>query len=97
MNIVVREECEVAVVGAGPYGLSLGAHLKAARIDARVFGEPMSYWRDNMPAGMKLRSPWDATHIVDPGNAFSLDAYSRWSDLGRPDPLPVEDFIRYGE
>jgi 2-polyprenyl-6-methoxyphenol hydroxylase-like FAD-dependent oxidoreductase len=37
--------CDVAIVGAGPYGLSAAAHLKAADgLDVRVFGEPMSFW-----------------------------------------------------
>jgi glycine/D-amino acid oxidase-like deaminating enzyme len=46
---------------------------------------------------MKLRSPWPATHIVDPDNLLSLDAYAAVTSLGRPDPLPREDFTRYGE
>ncbi len=97
MNSAIRDDCEVAVVGAGPYGLSLGAHLNSAGIETRVFGRPMSFWRDHMPKGMKLRSPWAATHIVDPDNLLSLDAYAAVTSLGRPDPLPREDFVRYGE
>jgi glycine/D-amino acid oxidase-like deaminating enzyme len=97
VNSAFRDDCEVAVVGAGPYGLSLGAHLNSAGIDTRVLGRPMSFWREHMPKGMKLRSPWAATHIVDPDNLLSLDAYAAVTSLGRPDPLPVEDFIRYGD
>ena len=97
MNSAFRDDCEVAVVGAGPYGLSLGAHLNSAGIETRVFGRPMSFWREHMPKGMKLRSPWPATHIVDPDNLLSLDAYAAVTSLGRPDPLPLEDFVRYGE
>ena len=52
-----RDDCEVAVIGAGPYGLAVAAHLKAAAIATRVFGQPMSFWRDNMPRGMRLQSP----------------------------------------
>jgi len=96
VNSVFRDDCEVAVVGAGPYGLSLGAHLNSAGIDTRVFGRPMSFWREHMPKGMKLRSPWAATHIVDPDNLLSLDAYAAVTSLGRPDPLPLEDFVGYG-
>jgi hypothetical protein len=97
LNSAFRDDCEIAVVGAGPYGLSLGAHLNSAGIETRVFGRPMSFWREHMPKGMKLRSPWAATHIVDPDNLLTLDAYAAVSSLGRPDPLPLEDFVRYGE
>jgi cation diffusion facilitator CzcD-associated flavoprotein CzcO len=40
------------VIGAGPYGLSAGAHLKAKSISARVFGEAMEFWAKKMPEGM---------------------------------------------
>ena len=50
--------CDVAIVGAGPYALSAAAHLRAIKgLDVRVFGEPMSFWRQ-MPIGMCLRSNW---------------------------------------
>jgi len=34
---------DIAVIGAGPYGLSAGAHLKASGVNVRVFGEPMQF------------------------------------------------------
>ena len=40
-------DCRVAV--AGPYGLSIAAHLRDAKIDVRVFADPVSFWRDDMP------------------------------------------------
>ena len=49
--------CEIAVIGAGPYGLSVAAHLKHAGLSTRVFGEPMSFWRQHMPKGMRLARP----------------------------------------
>jgi len=97
VNIQFRDECEVAIVGAGPFGLSLAAHLNSVGVDTRIFGRPMSFWREHMPQGMKLRSPWAATHIVDPDNLLTLDAFATVTGLGRPDPLPVEDFVRYGD
>ena len=76
MNVAfLPDECEVAVVGAGPYGLAVAAHLKAAGLGTRAFGDPMSSWRNSMPKGMKLLSPWNATHIADPAKRFSLDRF----------------------
>lgn len=89
--------CNVAVIGAGPYGLAVAAHLKATGVEARVFGEPLGFWRHNMPKGMKLRSPWRATHIADPHGAFTLDRYAQTRVLPRTENLPLEDFVAYGE
>jgi FAD-dependent urate hydroxylase len=89
--------CKVAIVGAGPYGLSVAAHLKQAGISTRVFGEPMSFWRRHMPKGMMLRSPWRATHLSDAQGSFSVDAYAAGHGVGRDKLLPLHDFIAYGE
>lgn len=102
MNIPVRppvrhDDCEVAIVGAGPYGLAVAAHLRAADVAIRVFGRPLSFWRENMPLGMTLRSPWNATHIADPARRFTLDTYCSERAMPRPARLPREDFIAYGD
>jgi len=69
-------ECDVAIVGAGPYGLSAAAHIGAIDgLDVRIFGPPMSFWESNMPAGMLLRSPWVASNLSHPGRRFTLDHY----------------------
>ena len=47
---------DVAIVGAGPYGLSVAAHLRGAGVRFRQFGLPMKLWRENMPRGMFLKS-----------------------------------------
>jgi cation diffusion facilitator CzcD-associated flavoprotein CzcO len=97
MNIEAqRNDCEVAVIGAGPYGLSVAAHLRDAGIETRVFGEPMSFWRDHMPSGMKLRSEWHATHLSDPQRRSTLDVFGAEHDFAKTYPLPLQDFIRYG-
>ena len=89
--------CEAVVVGAGPYGLSVAAHLRHAGIAARVFGEPMTFWRNNMPRGMLMRSPWRATHLSDPDGTLSLDAYASAHAVDPKAHLPLETFIAYGE
>jgi len=101
MNIAVysvpsRDTLAVAIVGAGPYGLAAAAHLRVANVPIRIFGDALSFWRSNMPAGMKLRSPWAATHIADPHGRFLLDDYYRQASMKVPKLLPVRNFIDYG-
>jgi hypothetical protein len=85
-----------AVIGAGPYGLAVAAHLRAAGIDVRIFGKCMDFWDSQMPKGMWLRSPWAGSNIADPERILTLDQYQ--ADVSAPlsRPLPVEDFVRYG-
>jgi len=87
--------CDVAIVGAGPYGLSAAAHLRAANgLDVRVFGEPMSFWERHMPKGMLLRSPLAGSHLSDPSR--SLQAYQKTSGNQITAPLPLYRFTDYG-
>jgi thioredoxin reductase len=91
-----RPDCEVAIIGAGPYGLSAGAHLAAKGVSVRVFGEPMEFWAQKMPEGMLLRSPREASNISDPSGAFTLDAYEEASKKQPCAPLPLDTFVEYG-
>jgi FAD-dependent urate hydroxylase len=90
-------DCDVAIVGAGPYGLSVAAHLRVPRgPDVRVFGEPMSFWRDRMPTGMLLRSPYVASNIADPDRALTLSDYRSATGHDFEAPVPLERFLDYG-
>ena len=91
-----KSVCRMTVIGAGPYGLSVAAHLIGAGIETRVFGDVMSFWRGNMPAGMKLRSPWRASSLSAPGGRYSIDDYVAAGGMDRTEPIPLQDFIRYG-
>ncbi len=90
---------DVVVLGAGPYGLSLAAHLAQTKLKTRVFGRPMQSWRDHMPRGMKLKSDGFASSLYDPESKFPLRVYCRENDIPYADiglPIPVEVFIAYG-
>ncbi|MER8784751.1 NAD(P)-binding domain-containing protein [Mesorhizobium sp. M1006] len=91
---------DVAVIGAGPYGLSLAAHLRARGVEHRIFGELMGSWRHNMPHGMLLKSyPW-ASSLSDPGSEFALKSFCAECALPYHDtlmPLPLGRFVEYGE
>jgi cation diffusion facilitator CzcD-associated flavoprotein CzcO len=92
-------KCDVAIIGAGPYGLSIAAHLKARGVGFRIFGLPMHTWLAHMPKGMRLKSEGFASCLYDPGSTFTLQAYCKekgipYSDIGLPVPLDV--FASYG-
>jgi FAD-dependent urate hydroxylase len=89
--------CDVAIVGAGPYGLAAKAALRAADLDVRTFGPPMSFWRERMPAGMLIRSPWVATSFTGAGSGLTLDDYERSLGQALERRLPLDDFIAYGD
>jgi lysine/ornithine N-monooxygenase len=89
--------CDVVILGAGPYGLAAGSHLRAIKgLDVRVFGDPMWFWKSQMPAGMLLRSSWEASHLSDPNSAFTLDAYRSQSGNHMASPISLEKFVDYG-
>jgi hypothetical protein len=90
---------DVAIIGAGPYGLSLAAHLAAAGVPFRIFGRPMQTWREHMPVGMSLKSEGFASNLSDPAGALSLERYC--AERGLPYahtslPVPLATFRAYG-
>jgi thioredoxin reductase len=94
------ERCEVAVIGAGPFGLSIAAHLKARGVAFRIFGKAMNTWSTQMPAGMRLKSDGFATNLYDPGREFSYEKYCRqhgipYAELGIAPT--IESFVAYGQ
>lgn len=91
-----RRWIEVVIIGAGPYGLAAAAHLRAAGINPRVFGQTMDFWQNQMPRGMLLRSSWRASHISDPQHALTLDIFSKNHQLKPVLHVPLENFVVYG-
>jgi hypothetical protein len=90
---------DVAIVGAGPYGLSIAAHLSQLGVPFRIFGKPMETWLTQMPRGMHLKSDGFASNIYQPEGSFTLGQFCQerrlpYADTGLPTPL--DTFCEYG-
>jgi cation diffusion facilitator CzcD-associated flavoprotein CzcO len=94
MNVI-----DVAIIGAGPYGLSLAAHLRKRGVEHRIFGRPMQMWQERMPKGMCLKSDGFASSLYDPDDSFTLAHFCRETGLPYQHsglPIPLETFLSYG-
>jgi cation diffusion facilitator CzcD-associated flavoprotein CzcO len=86
---------DVAIIGAGPYGLSLAAHPRARGVKYRIFGEAMRFWR-NMPVGVNLKSLAFATSIPVPKSGYSFPYWCRQHGLEDFEPCTMQSFSAYG-
>ena len=89
----------VAIIGAGPYGLSVAAHLAARNVKHRIFGHPMRFWSDIAKAGGEryLKSYCFGTNISTPTHGYSFADYSSPRGLETFEPCSIADFVAYGE
>jgi len=92
-------DTEVAIIGAGPYGLSLAAHLAHTSTEFLIFGEPMDTWTAHMPSGMRLKSEGRASSLSDPGQEYTLKRFCQDHGIEYQEtgwPVPIEVFTDYG-
>jgi thioredoxin reductase len=90
---------DIAIIGAGPYGLSLAASLRTRKIEHRIFGTPMQTWRTHMPAGMKLKSEGFASNLYDGAGDLTLAGYCHERRINYRDtglPVTLDLFCTYG-
>jgi len=87
---------QFVVIGAGPYGLAAANRLRTEGYDVAIFGEAMSFWDQHMPAGMFLRSSWDASNIGALHGPLTIDAYQQAIGKQISRPIPLTDFVAYG-
>ncbi len=96
---MLKTMLETAIIGAGPYGLSIAAHFRGSGIPFRIFGRPMDSWVAHMPQGMMLKSDGFASNIYDPDDKFTLRHFCEarrieYADMGIP--VKLSTFGDYG-
>ena len=96
----MSSDVENTIIGAGPYGLSIAAHLRARRIPFELLGTPLSSWRSFMPRGMVLKSERFASNLWDPQRRYTLRRYCaarglRYQPMG--EPLSLALFLEYAD
>jgi hypothetical protein len=89
------KDIQVAIVGSGPYALSLAAHLRHRGISHRVFGPAMHLWR-SMPKGINLKSLSIASSIYVPQRELSFQVWCRRNGHEDYEPCSMESFAAYG-
>lgn len=89
---------EVAIIGAGPYGLSLAAHLAEHKIQHRIFGRPMHFWSQIANAADKryLKSYCFGTNLSAPSPGFTFSDYNTPRKLETFEPCSIANFADYG-
>ena len=90
---------DIAIIGAGPYGLSIAAHLAARDVRTRIFGTPMAFWSQIAAAGNLrfLKSFCFGTDISTPAPGYKFADYSRPRGLETYEPCSIGDFAAYGQ
>jgi thioredoxin reductase len=84
------------IIGSGPFGLAIAAHLKAQNISSLIFGKPMEFWR-KMPPSMNFKSSWGALTISDPAHLYSLDRFCKKYGIPMQGLAPLQVFLQYAE
>lgn len=90
----------VAIIGAGPYGLSLAAHLRNTGVTFRIFGSPMQSWKTQMPETMTLKADARAMNLSTGGEPYTFAQFCRETGRTYHDthvPMPLADFVAYGD
>jgi Pyridine nucleotide-disulphide oxidoreductase len=92
---VTEDTVRLAIVGAGPFGLSAAASLCGGH--GRVFGEPMRTWKMTMPADMILRSAWSETSLAAPDESGAILDWAQQEGVDASGPVPLQAFLAYAK
>lgn len=86
----------VVVIGAGPYGMAVTAHLRGRGIETIIAGKPMEFWK-GMPPSMHLKSTFSSITISDPERQYTQQRYAAVSKRPIEEPVPLDFLLGYAD
>lgn len=93
-------DTEAVVIGAGPFGLSISAHLTALGIVHLIVGRANDTYRSLVPDGMLMKSEPYASAIASPDGKHTVADYSAANGLdyvNRVGPVSRDQFVEYAD
>ncbi len=90
----MSEDSDVAIVGSGPYALSVAAHLRALGVEFRIFGPALKFWRDQAP-GRLLKTAAEAMSFSVPEGAPSFVDWCSANQGEDADPRSMSSYANY--
>lgn len=95
---------EAIIIGAGPYGLSISAHLRDRGVEHVIVGRQADTWRSHMPEGMCLKSEPYASSMSSPSTGTELADYCASAGVdyvhrgtAQTGPLTLSLFLAYAD
>ena len=92
-------ETEVAIIGAGPYGLSLAAHLRSAGADFQSHRPPDGSLAQPHAGGHVAQVKRFASNLYDPQGEYPLSRHCRELGIAYDDKrtrVRLDTFVDYG-
>lgn len=86
---------DVAIIGSGPYGISLASHAKEKVLTYEIFGYPMDFWKNKMPPEMFIRTQIEYIGLSDPYDRYTFSNYQKEKQLELSYPVPRSIWVDY--
>lgn len=86
---------DLAIIGSGPYGISLAAHAEAQGLSYELFGYPMDFWKNKMPPEMFIRTQLEFIGLSDPDDTYTFARYQHETGTEYSYPVPRSIWVDY--